>query len=443
MSSNSQESRVETMATLTGLTHDIFVGRVVNDVRRESPVSMMFQDASPGEYRLLGQNMTFAVDLRYKTSAMATDGKLPDYVGLDAVQGQVTPVRRYERIALDNLVEKRAAGEGAFDDLSDRIFDKLWDAWASMEIRHSVGASSGVVCAVASRTSSTVFVVKDGYNSTGTNPLTNLSEGSIIGWYDVGAAQVGGAATITATGIAYITNTITLDSAATWETAVGNAIAVDDLIFFATTPDTTASHFVLERNLAPNGLGTILDPGAALTTVFNISETTNERWKPYRKASTTFDHLELTEHWLQLGQKRGFDVTPQRDTVVAYPSAVAQMARSLLGFQQQIYTGDTLQGGYQQVHVAGIPFVQDGFWYSDVAATVCTEKLFRINLGGDADFWGEDGSMWSRIADFDGKEAFVVDDLNCFCNHRGANGLLTGISTDLTDDDFAASVPNY
>ncbi len=441
MSSNSQETRVETMATLTGLTHDIFVGRVVNNVRRMSPVSMLFQDAEPGEYRLLGQNMTFAVDLRYKTSAMATDGKLPDYVGLDAIQGQLTPVRRYERIALDNLVEKRASGEGAFDDLSDRIFDKLWDAWESMEIRHSAGDASGVVCAVASRTSSTVFVVKDGYNNVGTNPLTNLSEGSIISWYDVSGAAIGGSAAITSTGIDYNTNTITIDSAATWEPTP--TLAADDLIFFATTSDSTASHFVAERNLSINGMGTILDPNANNTTVFNISETTHGRWKPYRKASTTFDHLELTEHWLQLGTKRGFDVTPQEDTCVAYPSAVAQMARSLMGLQQQIYTGETLEGGYQQVVVSGIPFVQDAYWYHDVCATVCRSKIFRINLGGDADFWGEDGSMWSRIADFDGKEAFVVDYLNTFCNHRGANGVLTGITTDLTDDDFAGSVPNY
>lgn len=440
MAQGSQAATVELMAALTGLTHDIFVGRVVNNVRRESPVAMLFKDAQPGEYRLLGQNMKFGVDLRFKTGALATDGNIPDHVPLDSVQGSLTPVRRYARIALDNFVERRASGEGAFDDLADRIFDKLWDSWASMEIRHSIGASSGQVAAVASRTSDTKVVLKNGYGNTDTNPLSNLSEGSIVSWYDVNQTEIGGAAKITASGINYSTNEITIDSAATWEPV--NQPAADDLIFFATTNNRSTDYFTAERNLAPNGLGTIVDPAAAATTVHGISQSTYGRWKPYRKASSTFDHLELTEHWLELGAKRGFPVSPQTDTVVSYPSAVAQLARSLLGFQQQAYTGGELAGGYTKVTVAGIPIIEDHFFYHNVAMTLCHDKLFRIPLSGDADFWGEDGSMWSRIADYDGKETFVVDYHNTFSNHRGAHGALTAITTDVTDDNYAP-IPNY
>jgi hypothetical protein len=438
MALGSQQANVELMAALTGLTHDIFVGRVVNNVRRESPVSMMFQDASPGEYRLEGQNMKFAVDLRFKTGALATDGNIPDHVPLDAVQGTVTPVRRYARIALDNFVEKRATGPGAFEDLADRIFDKLWDSWASMEIRHSIGDSSGLIGKCESRTSSTVFVIKDAYGNAGTDPLSNLSEGSIIAWW--GGAAIAGAGKIAS--IAYDTRTITMDSAQTWETDGGDTIATDDPIYFCTTNAIGTDYFTAERNLAINGIGTIVDPAGALSTVFGIAEATYPRWKPFRKASVTFDHLELTEHWLQLGAKRGFKVSPQTDTCIAFPSAVAQVARSLMGFQQQAYTGKNLEGGYQMVHVSGIPIVEDHFFYHNACMTLNTESMYRINLGGDADFWGEDGSMWSRIADYDGKEAYVVDYLNCFCNHRGANGALTGIVTDVTDADFT-NVPNY
>lgn len=442
MALGSQKSQAETLAGLTNLAHDIFVGDVMDNVRRESPVSMMFQDATPGDYKLIGENMRFAVDLQFKTGALATDGFLPDHVGLDAVQGFITPIRRYERIALDNFVEKRVSGEGAFDDLSDRIFTKLWDAWASMEIRHSTGASDGVICKVTSRTNATSFVVKDGYGLAGTYPLSNLSENSILAWYDVANSRIGGSAAITSTGINYNTKTITIDSEQNWETDVGQILRANDLIFFATTDRTTTDYFVSERNLAPNGMGTILDPTASSTTVHDISQTTYGRWKPYRVASTTFDHLELTEHWLALGSKRGFKVSPQIDTVIAYPSVVAQMARSLMGLQQQAYSGSALQGGYQTVTVAGIPFVEDHFWYHNVCATICEAYLYRINLGGDADFWGEDGSMWARIADFDGKSAFVGEYMQTFCNHRGANGALTGITTDLTDDNFAPA-PNY
>jgi len=257
--------------------------------------------------------------------------------------------------------------------------------------------------------------------------------------------------------INYSTAAITIDSAQNWETDVGNQIAADDLIYFATSDRTTDDYFELERNLAPNGLGTILDPTAAATTVFNIAEGTYQRWKPYRKASSTFDHLEVTEHWLELGAKRGFDVTSQTDAAVTFPSVAAQLARSLMAFQQQAYTGDMLKGGYNiagasgnsegdmphsGLQVAGVPIFSDGFFYHDVFATLCREKLYRVNLGGEADFWGEDGSMWSRIPDYDGKEAYVVDYLNYLCTHRGANSALTGISTDLTDANFA-NIPNY
>ena len=440
MALGSQQANVELMAALTGLTHDIFVGKVVNNVRRESPTAMQFQDAQPGEYRLEGQNMVFAVDLRFKTGAMPSDGKIPDHVPLDAVQGKITPVRRYARLAIDNLVEKQASGPGAFDNLSDRIFDKLWDSWASMEIHNAIGAASGVVCAVSSRTSSTVWVAKDGYNHASTNPIQHLAENSIIAWYDVSATAIGGAGKISS--MTYSTNTITMSSATTWEPTSGTTLAANDLIYFATTTNKATDYFTSGRNLAPNGVGTILDPDAAATTVFNISQTTYPRWKPYRVASSTFDHLELTEHWLQLAAKRGFGVTPQTDVVIAFPSCVAQLARSLLGFQQQAYTGGDLAGGYRAVSVSGIQIVEDHFFFHDVAATLCKDKLFRIPLGGDADFWGEDGSMWSRIADYDGKDAYVVDYMNYMSNHRGAHGALTGIATDVTDTDWAP-VPNY
>jgi hypothetical protein len=439
MALGSQQANVELMAALTGLTHDIFVGKVVNNVRRESPVSMLYQDADRGEYRLEGQNMVFAVDLRFKTGALATDGNIPDHVPLDAVQGQITPVRRYARIALDNFVEKRATGPGAFEDLADRIFEKLWDAWASMEIRHAIGDSTGLIGKCDTRTSSTVFSIKDAYGNAGTNPLSNLSEGSIICWYDLTAtAAIDGAAKISS--IDYTNRTITVDSAATWEP--GDILATDDLIYFSTTNNIATDYFTAERNLAINGLGTVVDPAAGLTTVFNIAEGTYPRWKPFRKASVTFDHLELTEHWLQLGAKRGFKVSPQSDVCVAFPSAVAQVARSLMGFQQQAYTGKNLEGGYQMVHVSGIPIMEDHFFYHNVCMTLNKDSMYRVNLGEDADFWGEDGSMWSRIADYDGKDAFVVDYLNCFCNHRGANSALTGIVTDVTDEDFT-NVPSY
>lgn len=444
MAFGSQQSRAETMSVLTGLTHEIFVGKVVNNVRVESKASQLFQDAQPGDYKLVGKKMHFALDLRKRNGAMATPaGQIPDHRGMDATKGELTPVRRYARLAMDNMVELRASGEGSFEDFSVRIFNQLWSAWASMEIRHSIGSASGLLCKVAARTSSTVIVVKDLYGNAGTNPLNLLTEGDTIGWWDVSTAAVGGAAKVTDTGLAYTTLTVTVDSATTWETAVGNAIAADDLIYFATTNDTTKDYFALERGAAPNGMGDILDYAAAATTVFGVSETTFPRWKPFRQTSITFDHLEVTAHWLKLGAKRGFEVSPSTDAVLAFPSLVAQLARTLMSYQQQANMGGTLQGGWSGLNIGGIDFIKDQYLPHNVLATMCKDQLYRIPLGADADFWAGDGSQWARIADFDGKETYVVDYLNCFSPHRGAHGALTSIVTpDEVDADYD-STPNY
>lgn len=439
MALGSQQAQAETLSGLAGLVHDTFYGRVLPNVRSESPVAQLFRDAGPGEYQLVGDTMRFAVDLNFATGALATDGKLPDHVGLDPVEGGVTPIRRYRRVALDNFIEKRISGDGAFDNLSDRIFDVLWNSWKYMECRHAIGGSSGQIGAAESRTSSTVFVIKDAFGNVGTNPLAHLSPGSLIAWYDVSAAGIGGAGAISS--INYSTRAITMDSAATWEPSA--TLAPNDTIFFCTTNSSTADYFISERNLAPNGLGTIVDPTAGSTTVFSIAEAgANARWKPYRKASVTFDHLEVTEHWLQLGSKRGMPVSPATDEAITFPSNVAQLARSLMAFQQQAYTGGDLNGGYGKVTVSGMPITEDVYFYHDVFMTLWREGLYRVPLGGEADFFSEDGSMWARIADFDGKEAQVGEYMNTFCTNRGANSALTGIVTDVTDADFT-SVPDY
>ena len=439
MALGSQINTVEAMTDLTGLTHDIFVGDVLPNVKRESPTAMLFRDAGPKEYHLEGQKMVFAADYQFATGGMATSGMIPDHIGLDPVQGYITPIRRYRRIAADSLVEKRASGPGAFADFGQRLFDILWDSWKSMEIRHSIGASSALLGVVESRTSSTQFTIEDGYGNDGTDPLGHISVGSILAWYDQTAtAGIDGAGTVTA--INYSTRLVTVTTGSSWEPA--DQLAAGDYIYFATTPLISRDYFESERNLAPNGLGTIVDPAAALSTVFNIAEATSPKHKPYRKASTTFDHLELTEHWLQLGQKRGFDVTPATDVLLTFPANVAQVARSLMGFQQQAYTGKDLLGGYTGVTVNGIPLVGDGFFYHNVAMTINKDSLVRVNLGGEADFWAEDGNMWQRIADFDGKEAFVGEYMNTFCTNRGANSALTGITTDVTTADFTTT-PNY
>lgn len=442
MALGSQSTKVELMTNLTNLTHDIFVGQVQKNVRRESPTAQVFQEAGAGDYRLEGQHMVFAADLTWPGGALATGGDLPDHFQMDAVQGRITPVRRYRRIALDNLVELQASGPGAFENLGTRIVDLLWESWKNMEIRHAIGASSGLLCQYNARTSSTVFTVYNGYGDSNTNPLLNLTEGMVIMFYSVSNSAVGGASQIAAGGIAYSTKTITVTNGSNWEHSF--TPQNNDGIYAATTNDSTKDYFDYEKSQAPNGVGTIVDPTASISTAFNIAEGTYPRWKPFRQASVTFDHLELTEFWLQLGQKRGFKVDAESDVCLVHPSGAGQIARSLMGFQQQInMLGGQLEGGWTGLRVAGIPIMDDGFFYQATAMTLHTPALWRVTLGGEADFKADDGSQWQRILDYDGKEAYVGEYMNFFSTHRGASGALTSISTDYTSTDNFAPIPNY
>jgi hypothetical protein len=445
MAQGSQVTKVDAVSDLSALMHNIFVGDVVENVRFESVTGSLFMDAQPGQYRLEGTNLVGAARLSFSGGAMATGGDLPDHQYVQPVNWQTTPVRRYRRIALDNHVVRRATGPGAFKDISADVFDQLWDSWGRMEGRQAVGGSNGYLGKCSSRTSSTVFVMKDAYGHAGTNPGFLIEEGMVIAWVDANAANaIKGAGIISDLSYADDTITVTMDSATTWETDGGNTLAADDYIVMATTNDIDTDYFTTEYNVAPHGVGTIVDPDDNLTTVLNISEDDNRRWRPFREASATFDHIELTEHWRKLQAKSTSAVNPQTHRCITSGAVVAELARTLEGFQQQQNgLAGEWKGGYTGVNVRGMDIAQDDYFFHNVLVTLCLEDLYRVNLGGDADLWGGDGSQFSRLADYDGVEAFAVDYMQQFSPRRNRHAALTGIGLpNVTAGDFSA-VPNY
>ena len=436
MALGSQVSGLEAITDLTGLVHEIYAGEVKPNVSSWSPTSQLFQEAGAGDYRIDGEKLVFSADLTYAGGAMGSDGNLPDHQYVDAVEGETTPARLYVRRAIDNFIEKRATrGPGAFGDLLGRMFDQMWDAFGRAQIRHAIGTSNGTLCKVSSRTSSTVFVVKDGYGHADTPPLLHMEPGMIINWVDTGSSNaLAGAGTISA--ITFSTNTVTVTTAATWEP--GNSLAANDLIVNATTPNISTDYFASEYTNAPNGLLNIVDPDADSTTVFNISQSTYPRWKPYRKASATFDHIEVTEHFRQLRAKSTSPVGPSTHVCCAQGSVIAELARTLVGFQQQTALGRTFEGGYEAVRIANMDFIEDDWQIHDVLYTLSVEDLFTVDLDGEADYFAEDGSQFSRLSDFDGKEWYVKSYKQSFSDRRNRHAALTGISlANVTASDFS------
>ena len=438
MAYGSQQGNVDAITAITGLVHEIFVGEVLPGVRWESITAQMYMNAPEGEYRYDGESLNGATDLNRPVGAVASSGQLPDSHHADAANWQTTPVRRYVRRAVDNFVESRAQlGPGSFADLGQRLFDQMWGAFRLMEIRHAIGGVDGILCLVSSRTNATVWVAKDGYNHTGTDPLMLIDVGMILAHHSTDGGSAEGSASVAS--VVYSTNTVTMTSGQNWD---DTTIAANDIICAATTTLLATDYFLSENNLAKNGQAQVIDPDANLTTVFNIAEGTFPRWKPFRVASGTFDHIEITEFVRRLAAKSTYPVTPDSHTMVMAGGTYAELARTLVGFQQQQNLGKTFEGGYQAVRIADFDVAVDDYQLHDVMSAYCTEDLYTVSLV-EAGYFDEDGSMYSRIGDFDVKEWFVRDYCNSFAPSRNRSGALTGIShANVTTADYTPT-PNY
>ena len=440
MALGSQQGRVTAVSSLTGLLHEVYAGQVKPAVKANSVALQLFTEAGPGDYRIDGEKLVGSTDLTYSGGAMHTTGKLPDSHEVDAVEWNITPTRAYARRAIDNFVEARGgAGPGSFGDYATRLFDQMYDAFKRLKIRSAIGGSSGIVCLTASRTSATIAVMKDGYNHTGTQPMMHLEPGMTLAWLDASNSfAVGGSGRI----LSQVNSTKTVTFAASVENGSGTpTLTAGDPWVFATTTPYTVDYFETEYNNSRHGLSTIIDPDEVNSTVLGIAESAYPRWKPLREASGTFDHLELTEHWQKLAMQSTDPVTPASHTVLTSGAVFAELARTLEGYQQQQQLGQTFEGGYQAVRIAGQDIVTDPFMLHDVLFTICRESLFNVDIGGPESEFDEDGSMFARIADYDGKEWFIREYGNWFSDRRNRHAALVDIGLPNVDEDDFTAVP--
>ena len=75
--------------------------------------------------------------------------------------------------------------------------------------------------------------------------------------------------------------------------------------------------------------------------------------------------------------------------------------------------------------------------------TLSLEDLFSIDLDGEADYFAEDGSQFSRLNDEDAKEWFVRMYKQNIADRRNRCAALTGVTmSNVTASDFSP-VPDY
>jgi len=430
MAYGSQQANLDAVANIQGLVHEIFVGEVLPGVRFESVTAQMYQNAPEGSYRYDGESLNGATDLLRPSGALATSGQLPDHMHADAANWQTTPAQMYVRRAVNNFVAAKAQlGPGSYADLGQRLLDQMWGAFRLMKIRHAIGGADGILCLCAARSSTTVWTAKSGFNHTNMDPFIMLDEEMVLTHHSTDGGVAEGAGIVQS--LAESAGTFTVTMAANWEQTA--AIAANDIVCAATTDDSTADYFVSENNLAANGQAQVIDPDAALTTVFGVAEGTFPRWTPIRIASGTFDHIEVTEFLRILAAKSTFPVTSSSHTLVCGGATYSTLARTLVGFQQQMGLGKTFEGGYQAIRIADYEIAVDDYQLHDVLSAYCTEDLYTVSLV-EAGYFDEDGSMYQRIADFDGKEWYVRDYGNSFSPARNRMGCITGITHTVTDD---------
>lgn len=427
-------------AQLNGtLLHENYIKGVQPFIEYMDPVASLFEQAGPGEFTMTGEKLVYAARLGQAMGALATTGWLPDPSWVAPVRFEATPARVYARVALDHFWQARGAGEGAFEDYGGEILEQGWEKMERATGRHINGSSSGTVCLAATRTSSTVFTVKDGYGITGTDPLLYIEPGAVLAWHDAdNGMAVGGAGTVSA--VNYDTRQVTM--AASWENGQGTpTLAANDPIVFATTPNLSAQNFVTERGNAPLGMVDLYDPLSQNASYLGVTESTNPRVKPLRMQSADFGEVEVMKFLKKLQTKSQAQVNSSTHVLTCQEGVTMELARTLIPYTQIQTKGGTLPGGWDAITIgSGLPdFVESSYHWHNVLNAFCLGEARVIDLDGRPDIWAGDGSEWSRLVDFDGSELFFKHYVQRLFRQRNRFGSLYGIATTDSAYDFSAS----
>jgi hypothetical protein len=430
---DSQQAYLDGRADVGGLLYENYMGKVKPHLKIMDPLLTLFKDVGDGGYQVSGKKLVLAAKVRRSGGAMGSPGHLPNHQYAPPVTIETTPGRFYRRGAIDNFMEALSTGAGSYDNLFSDINEQVWESFEEMQIRHLHGSSTGTVCLVDARgataagVGATSITVKDGYGYTGQPALSHIEVGMWVAALDASNAYaVLGAAVIS--DIDFATNTITFASAIDDGTT---NVAAGDPIVFSTTPNTTDSHFQTERGHAKLGLLDHIDPKGSNASYLTLSEDEYPRWKPLRRniGGVAITEVEFMKFTRELQAKSNSPVTPGTHTMSTQGGIVMALAADISGSAQlNLPKGKTLEGGWETVRVGGHDFLESPYHIFDTIYAHHMEDYKSVDLDGDPRTWTGDGSQFQRIADFDGKEWYVVHYGQDFAERRNRLGALTGIA---------------
>ena len=420
-------SVLERTTTNIGATvHTNFVNEVKPWLDHMDPVAALFESIGPGGYTLIGEVLQFAGEHTYTGGFQGTDGYLPDHQYSDPIELQWSPARLYIRRAVDNFLQALAVKPGAYEDFFARIQKQMVDAVKRGTAFHIHGSSNATVCTFVSRTDANTLVVDAGFGHASTAPAMFIEPGMVLALLDASAAYATIGAAVVDT-VTYNTSATTATVNFTSDIDTSSTGADGDPLVFATTADEAATHFIDERGLAPNGLIDIVDPDNGGASLGTVSPSTYPRWDTVIRASSDFGHVEIMEFMAEISAKSNSPATAQTHVITMQNGVKIELAMDLLPYQQQTQLGRTLQGGWQTVRVGEFDVVESHYHLHDVVYALCPEDLHVVDLDGEPAVWAGDGSQFSRLADYDGKEWFLKHYVQRFPSRRNRLGALTGV----------------
>ena len=421
-------SQIErTPANISTLVHENYMNEVKPWLDHLDPVAALFTQIGPGGYTLIGEKLQFAGEWSYSGGFMGTDGYLPDHEQVSPAELITTPARLYIRRAVDHFLRALAVRPGAYEDFFARLQKQMLDAVQRGTARHIHGSTSGTQCTFVSRTSATVLVVDAGLGHASQAPAQWIEPGMTLALLDASSSYATiGVATVSS--VAYNTSATTATITFATDIDTSSNGADGDPLVFASTNDSSATHYVTERNNAPLGLMDILDPDAGSTTLLSASETTYPRWAPINRASTDFGHVEIMEFLEEISAKSNSEVSTASHVLTMQNGVKIELAKDLLPYQQSADLGRELTGGWRTVRIGDFEAVTSHYHLWDVVYALCPEDLHVVDLDVEPQVWSGDGSQFSRLADYDGSEWFLRHYVQRFPSRRNTMGALTGVS---------------